>query len=206
MNIEEINYPAQNTHGINFEIKITDCPKLIELKKGFGSVSNIFNLESLKTVDLTTCEYINSNSFFKCPNLEEIIGWGDHELDVGEHLFQLCPKININTWTDKIVSSATEILINTAIKEMHITGLNSDLPSFFNCRKLKKVIYALDIRLESLNGMSFLYCESLEEVVLPTRVNEIGERAFEGTKISSFDTTGKIFRLNSFNHSLIKEL
>lgn len=125
-------------------VAIGGCPNLVNLPNNIEEIFYIGSCPEIEIVDLSICTHIGRNSFFNCPKRKHIIGWGDHPMTVEPSLFELCPLIDINSWTSNIAFAriSREMyypLENTYIKELIINA--TDVPIFRNCMELEKVTF-----------------------------------------------------------------
>lgn len=177
LHVEEVIFPSDPDY--RYSIDITNY-NLKEFPPGLETVNFVANMPELEKVDLTYCTYIKRNSFFNCPKLKEIIGWGEHSMTVESSLFELCPLINIKTWTNQInISSQVNgyddnngVLSYTYITEMTIKGFNSQSydPKFYCCKDLKKVVIEEGSGLTYIASYQFANCTSLSEVTLSSEI------------------------------------
>ena len=70
---------------------------------------------------------------------------------------------------------------------------------FSYCEKLEKAYFSNCIKLTSIGGYAFHYCESLNEIQLPTSLKSIGDYAFEETSLYSVTIPKSV---NSFGERL----
>lgn len=85
--IEEIDTSDDPESRIS--VYIAGCPKLKKLPNRIENVFYIGDLPEIESVDLSYCKLIKRNSFYNCPKLKNVIGWGDHEMNVYQSLFVL---------------------------------------------------------------------------------------------------------------------
>lgn len=142
MNIEQIIIP--NDPNFRCSIKIAGLPKLKNLPNGINTVFYVGDMPGIETVDLTFCTIIYRNSFFNCPKLKRIIGWGDHAMFLGPGLFQFSPLVDINIWNENLSYEVRDIINEqfsplqfSQIKEININA--SYPPIFRGCKTLKRL-------------------------------------------------------------------
>ncbi|EAX99787.1 hypothetical protein TVAG_175560 [Trichomonas vaginalis G3] len=85
--IEEIDTSDDPESRIS--VYIARCPKLKKLPNRIENLFYIGDLPEIESVDLSYCKLIKRNSFYNCPKLKNVIGWGDHEMNVYQSLFVL---------------------------------------------------------------------------------------------------------------------
>lgn len=209
--IEEIIVP--NDPEYTYTIEISNA--LIKtIPPGLESVTCAANLPELETLDLTRCTSIYSNCFFNCTKLKHIIGWGDHEMEVGSSLFEQCPLIDIKEWTDKLIlwndfAYNHGVLTYTYIKEMTIKGVHGwdDYGLlFYCCHELQKVVFEENSNFRYINSCMFANCTKLSEVTLASSITGIGWKAFINTNLTTIDLKNvDTLSFDCFNGAKIKE-
>lgn len=209
-NFSEIIIPDDLTAKLY--IHIAGFPKLKKLPSNIGNILYVGDLPEIETVDLSMCTKIGRNSFFNCPKLKTIIGWGDHEMFVEQSCFELCPLIDINIWNDNLkfpeistFSDKHSPLEHTSITELTINAAR--IPKFTACKYLRKVTFLEDSKIEGINSHAFYKCESLTEVTLCSSIKVINDYAFSQTNLTyinleKVDSIG----MKTFYKSKIKEL
>ncbi|EAY16542.1 hypothetical protein TVAG_348520 [Trichomonas vaginalis G3] len=209
-NIEEIITPVDP--NFRCTINIAGCPKLKNLPNGIEYVKNVGDLPEVESVDLSFCKRIYRNSFFNCPKLKRIIGWGDHEMTVEPSLFELCPMIDINIWNNNLkfygvtmFSDKYSPLQYSYIKELTINS--SKIPTFYGCKQLKKVVFIEGCGIREIDYHAFENCESLTDVQLCNSIESISPYAFANTNISNLDLTNvRQIALTAFYNTPLKEI
>lgn len=186
-------------------IFISSCYKLKKLPSSIYDVKYVGDMPELEEVDLSNCYSISRNSFFNCPKLARIIGWGDHSMILGACLFESCPLIDISIWNSMLRAESNYYeryspLENTYIKEMTIQSGN--VPKFIGCKVLKKATFLENCGVTKIDDYLFYNCVSLTEVILCKSIKSIGVKAFKYTNISYFDFTNIYdFDLSAFTLS-----
>lgn len=196
--------------------------KEITIPKGVKKIeSNAFwSCENLKTVVIGGAEVIEFESFFDCPELENVI-FSNNLKEIKMFAFNGCrslKEINLPRSLETIGSFAfrscyalTSIDIPEGIKKIDTGSFSAcfnlrsaKLPKglkkigdacFYNCKKLNHIDLPDD--LESLENEIFKNCCELEKVELPKSIKIIGFEIFSGTKISKIELPENVVRIGA---------
>ena len=121
----------------------------------------IFMGSSVKYVKLSNnLKSMGEKCFYECTNLESVV-LPDSLEEIGYHAFYNC----------------------TALKEIDIPDKVTALDqTFYNCTNLKRVTLPTNLKIFGYEGRLgvFEYCSSLEEVVIPEKVEQMTYRSFYG--------------------------
>ena len=101
----------------------------------------------------------------------------------------------------------TEITIPASVERIgYVSGWSSDSGDmysaylFYNCKKLKKVVFEANGKLKELSMNFFSGCSALEEVVLPDALETIGSNSFASCGLTSLTIPAsvKTIEINAF--------
>lgn len=151
----------------------------------FGNISKI--PKSLEEV-IITGEKIQSFAFDDCRGTFKIIV-SDNLKEVGISAFFGCENLNYNIYDNAryIGSINNPYMILVSAIDQNITSCNihkdtkeiTDM-AFYDCRKLEKVTFSKDAKLEKIGPSAFQNCSVLKSITIPSSVKIIEGYAFSG--------------------------
>ena len=164
----------------------TKTPNLreVNLTKSITTIgSYAFNESGVSKMDLSDVNTLNTYSFYKCGNLEDVV-LGSSLVEIPSSCFYDCSllsKVNIPASLTTIGSSAFR---GTALKSVDLSNVSSlGTYSFYNCSSLEEV--KLSDTLTTLPADIFANCQSLTKINLPINLISIDNYALSNTGITS---------------------
>lgn len=151
-------------------------------------------------------EYIESNAFKRCPNLEYVTL--DNTKGIGSFAFAHCTKLEEMTFSGSYIDEGAFMYSGIEFADMSKSSIHQIQPdTFMGCSKLKtlrigKYTYTISENAFkyciSLNNVSFpedvytiddgafSYCTHLSNIDTPKNLKQLGEQAFFETALTSF--------------------
>ena len=121
-----------------------------------SSAGSVFAYTPLEFINLENVERIGTNAFLSCTSLNIILELPNLK-SVGYNSFALCGSLKADLIVPKLEETDRYCFEEIGISKVLDLGI-----------------------IETLASSSFLNCKALNEVILPSTLKEIGERAFDG--------------------------
>ena len=182
------------------------CSSLAEisLPASLTRISNsTFNdCSSLAEISLpASLTRIGISAFQRCSSLAKVLNLENTKVtSIDQYVFRYCTSLAEITFPASLTSIGAFAFQGASFEEItlpaSLTYINS---SFYECKKLKRVINLENTQLTSTGGNAFYGCSSLAEISLPASLTSIGDSAFqrcsslakvlnlENTKVTSID-------------------
>ena len=134
-----------------------------------------FSCKKLSKINLNNIEVVGENCF-KFSNLEDISLIGAHEIK--EFAFSNCLKLKKIKFSDRLNTIGDFAFSgDSALVKCHIPSGEIGAGAFMGCSKLEQISFG---KVVSISRAAFLDCVSVNSVVIPSTVKEIGNEAFLG--------------------------
>ena len=144
---------------------------------------------------------IGISAFQRCSSLAKVLNLENTKVtSIDQYVFRYCTSLAEITFPASLTSIGAFAFQGASFEEItlpaSLTYINS---SFYECKKLKRVINLENTQLTSTGGNAFYGCSSLAEISLPASLTSIGDSAFqrcsslakvlnlENTKVTSID-------------------
>lgn len=171
----------------------------------------------LVTVKLpTSFGSIGDKAFQNC----ELLAWGEEGLKLSGELVSIgssafsnnaaLTKVTFPTSLEKIGSNAfkntglVEVFIPKSVTDFgtrssstNVYTVSTSVSVFSGCVNLTKVTFEAGSTLEAIAASAFLDCEKLNEIVLPSNLELIGNSAFKNTALTTFTVPSTVTTVGS---------
>lgn len=143
-------------------------------------------------------EAIGDNAFKDC-NLLELSELPETVKTIGREAFRGCPKVNVKKlpaalesigWYAFAESGMSEIVAGEALAEIGWSA-------FLGCKLLERADLGKTL-LTKIEDRVFEGCSELDEVILPSSAEEIGEYAFSGASLRNIDFASEVTKIGNF--------
>ena len=167
---------------------------------GAGAFAYCAGLTEISIPDSVT--KIENEAFYYCSGLEKaVVGSGiktslnskeaafaETDNVIGHRVFGYCTSLKdltIPCTNGTLVDICFSNTISSPLEKLTFTGEGTIIPnaSCYKYTKLKSV--TLPETVETIGNQVFAYCESLEEINMPSKLVSIGDEAFRNSKITS---------------------
>lgn len=155
--------------------------------EGNTNITNIIFSEYVEqgVMELSEIKTIGQSAFSGCTNLVSISGLNNATY-IGDRAFKDCTSLNSLNNLDKLEYIGSEAFYNckelTSISLPALRHLGDK--AFAECSKLGEVLFGANNSLENIGSQAF--CNTtLTNITIPTNVYDIGDDAFQGTRITS---------------------
>ncbi|MDO4815702.1 MAG: leucine-rich repeat protein [Bacillota bacterium] len=154
------------------------------IEEGITSIGiGAFSCSGVKTVYVPdSVKSIKSDAFSDCKNLENIY-LGNGLESIGNYAFQCCGKLSSIHIPNSVTGIGSGAFKNSGLKYIEFPAelkyVNPEICC--GCSKLEYAV--IPTKVESIGNWAFEYCNSMTEVYLPLSLKTVGEEAF--TKCTS---------------------
>lgn len=165
------------------------CGKLIsvQLPAELNEIgdSAFFECKWLYKIDFSSCKIkkIGKGAFYSCAALQKVI-FAEGLTSIGDGAFAHCYDID----EVKLPASLEEIGILTFDRTKKVTTPIYSTKIFVRMPEDATGTYEIPEGIEKIAPMAFRFCQKLTSVKIPSSVKEIGDKAFEYTKIEVIKT------------------
>lgn len=143
-------------------------------------------------------EAIGDNAFKDC-NLLELLELPETVKTIGNEAFRGCPKVNVKKFPAALESIGMYAFAKSGMSEVVGGDALAEIMegAFQNCTLLERADLG-KTALTKIEDRVFEGCSELDEVILPSSVEEIGNYAFSGASLRNIDFASEVTKIGDY--------
>lgn len=197
--IEERNTDRNNEANKKIHNYLSKCAILNQtapiIKSVGGNITLLAVDKKIKKMNIPSfVTHIGSSAFEDCYNLDEVIIHNNVKY-IGDNAFGMCKSLRYIEIPESVQEIGIGVFSRTGLKGINIKAKIKKIPShtFNGCYDLVDI--KLPDTIEVIGECVYMLCSSINSVVIPNNIKEIGKYAFSGSGITDVTVECKIEEL-----------